>query len=97
LVAGGGGRSGNKHEGVGGDLRVVADGVEEVGVGLPTVRPSRRREERRGGAPVAERGKRLAGQLREDALELKARLVQAEQLRWSGATVSSCSPAFGRR
>jgi hypothetical protein len=35
-------------------------------------------KKRRGGAPVAKRGRRLAGQLREDAAELKARLVQAE-------------------
>jgi hypothetical protein len=49
------------------------------------------------GAPASERGKRLAGQLREDAVELKARLGQAEQLRRDGATVSSSSPAFGRQ
>jgi hypothetical protein len=54
-------------------------------------------EGRRGGAPVAEQGEGLAEQLREDAVELKARWVQAEQLQRSGTTVSSCSPAFGRR
>jgi hypothetical protein len=37
----------------------------------------------------------LVGQLREDAVELKAGLVQAEQLRRNGTTVSSSSPAFG--
>jgi hypothetical protein len=55
------------------------------------------RGERRGGAPVSERGKGLAGQLREDEVELKAGSVQAEQLWKGGARVSSSSPAFGRQ
>jgi hypothetical protein len=46
-------------------------------------------------APVSERGRELAGQLREDAVELKTGLVQVEQLRRDGTTVSSSSPAFG--
>jgi hypothetical protein len=46
-------------------------------------------------APVSERGRELAGQLRKDAVELKTGLVQVEQLRRDGTTVSSSSPAFG--
>jgi hypothetical protein len=55
------------------------------------------KEGRRGGAPVTEQGKELAGQLREGAVELTVRWLQAEQLQRSGTTVSLCSPAFGRR
>jgi tRNA A37 threonylcarbamoyladenosine biosynthesis protein TsaE len=54
------------------------------------------REEQRVGATVVEWGNWLVEQLREDAVELTARWVQAEQLQRSGTTVSSCSPAFGR-
>jgi hypothetical protein len=54
-------------------------------------------EEQRGGATVVVRGEGLAEQLREDAVELKARWLQAEQLQRSGTTVSSCLLAFGRR
>jgi hypothetical protein len=55
------------------------------------------REEWHGGAPVPERRRRLVGQLRGDAVELKAGPVQAERPWRGGATVSSSSPAFGRR
>jgi hypothetical protein len=55
------------------------------------------RGEWRGGAPMSVWGRKLAGQLREDEVELKAGSVQAEQLWRGGATVSSSSPAFGRQ
>jgi hypothetical protein len=48
-------------------------------------------------APVSKRERGLAGQLREDEVELKVGSVQAER-RWrDGATVSLSSLAFGRQ
>jgi hypothetical protein len=55
------------------------------------------RGERRRGAPVSARGRKLAEQQRKDEVELKAGSVQAEQLWRGGATVSSSLPAFGRQ